>query len=155
MQYFLSLDILPFSIFFCCCLCLFVFVFVRGLKTKYTSPYAWFFSSRLLPKSVYLDKSLTWPAATRDQWGERSRVEQAHCTPGAVKPYRDSHELADGRISSRSTLFVATTTKKKKFPFNLWAIVAMRVILVFVVCFIRNVFFYYCGKFKKDSNPSS
>ena len=35
--------------------------------------------------------SLTWPAATCDQWGERSRVEQAHCTPGAVKPYRDSH----------------------------------------------------------------
>ena len=38
-----------------------------------------------------IGRSLTWPAATCDQWGERSRVEQAHCTPGAVKPYRDSH----------------------------------------------------------------
>ena len=49
---------------------------------------------------------LTWPAATCDHRGERSRVEQAPCTPGAVKPYRDSLELADGRISYCSTIVV-------------------------------------------------
>ena len=42
--------------------------------------------------------SLTWPVPFRDHQGGRNSVEQAHCTQGVVKRYRDPHGLASGII---------------------------------------------------------
>ena len=52
--------------------------------------------------------SLTWPVPFRDHQGGRDSVEQAHCTRGVVKRYRDSHELASGII-----FYWPLPTKKK------------------------------------------
>ena len=75
-------------------------------KKSSTASLAFQRAHKMAPDICYLRFFATWAvhipgrSRSRDHKGGRDSVEQTHCTPGVVKRYRDSHELASGIISS-------------------------------------------------------